>query len=139
MGDAVEWLRDSGGAIVPPYVLIDVGHGRHRWNCGDPLAANVILFDIDLYPNDGLIECTGCHACIAAEVAVVCDGVFRELRALDDSQMNRILGLSRGKANIVIVRDDGSYWPREDWYDKTITYRPHPAPELAPSSSSVSE
>jgi len=116
-----------------------VGHGRHRWNCGDPLAANVILFDIDLYPNDGLIECTGCHACIAAEVAVVCDGVFRELRALDDSQMNRILGLSRGKANIVIVRDDGSYWPREDWYDKTITYRPHPAPELAPSSSSVSE
>jgi hypothetical protein len=124
VGDEVGWLRDAGGAIVPPYVLVDVSPGKRRWNCGDPQASHVILFDLDIYPGNYQVECAACHTKIAAAVAVVRDGAFREIRVIDDGEVSRILGPSRGKADIVIVREDGSYWPREDWYDKTILYRP---------------
>jgi len=136
LGDKVAWLRDSSGSIVPPYVLVGVGPNNFHWNCGDPQVENVILFDLEIYANDGQIECATCHAHFVALVAVVRDGVFREIRSLDDAEVNRILGASRGTANIVIIRDDGSYWPREDWYDKAIEYRPSTAREGEPASAS---
>jgi hypothetical protein len=128
LGDEVRWLRDTGGSIVPPYVLIDVSPGVRRWNCGDPQVSNVNLFDLDVNPGNGPAECTASHARIAAAVAIVRRGVFREVRAIDDAEVDRILGPSRGKADIVMVREDGSHWPREDWYDKTIEYRPGHGP-----------
>jgi hypothetical protein len=124
LGSQVDWIRDAKGEIVPPYVLVEVGAHRRRWNCGDPEVSHVILFDLDIYSGNYQVECAACHTKIAAAIAVVRGGVFQEVRALDDAEVNRIVGASRGKADIVIVRDDGSYWPREDWYDKTIDYRP---------------
>jgi hypothetical protein len=80
-------------------------------------------------------DCAACHTKIAAAIAVVRGGVFEEVRALDDAEVNRIVGASRGKADSVIVRDDGSYWPCEDWYDKTIVYRPDINPQSRTSRS----
>jgi len=126
LGEPVVWLRDATQAIIEPYTLVDVAPGIRRWNCGDPQFRNVILFDLDSYGGDRHLECAACRNSEATAVAIVRNGVFQQIRVLDDAEADRILGTSRGKANIVIVRDDESFWPREDWFDKTITYRPAP-------------
>lgn len=126
LGDEVRWLRDEQGGIVPPFRLITVAPRAPRWNCGDPQFQNVILFDIVTDWTAGECQCPKCHGGFVGSVAVVCDGVFRQVLALKDGEVNRILGSSRGKANIVVVREDGTYWPREDWFDKTLEYYPAP-------------
>ena len=125
IGDPVTWLRDDQQSIITPYTLIDVAPGVRRWNCGDPRVQHVLLFDLDSYGGDIHVRCGACQTPVAV-VAVVRNGVFQQLRALDDAEARRILGPSREKANAVIVRDDGSFWPREDWFDKTVEYRPLP-------------
>jgi hypothetical protein len=104
--------------------LFQVARGRYRWNCGDPSYRDVLLFDVlfdsDVFTKD--THCPNCNTPIAAGMAKVCDGVFEGIYALTDSGANSLLGASRGKADIVVVRDDGSLWPREDWYDVPLDY-----------------
>jgi hypothetical protein len=124
VGDPVSWLRDAQGFTVPPYTLTDLVPNVSQWNCGDPQYENVILFDLDIYAAGGKFSCLACEAGIAAGVVVVKQGIFQELVALDDAKVDCILGASRGRADIVIVREDGTYWPRDDWFDRPIEYRP---------------
>jgi hypothetical protein len=67
-------------------------------------------------------QCPVCNAGFVGGVVLVRDGVFHQVLALRDGDVDRILGPYRGKADIVIVREDGTYWPREDWFDKTLEY-----------------
>ena len=123
IGDPVMWLRDGNGEIVQPFVLCEVGRGTWRWNSGEPRYHNVILFDA-LFTSDVLTKgyrCRNCGEKIAAGVAIVNRGLFQEIRALSNAGVDDILGKSRDKAEIVIIRDDGSYWVREDWYDHPLT------------------
>lgn len=118
----VAWLRDAGGRIIRPFGLHEVRPNEWQWNCGDPQYLNVILFDV-LFDVDVLTQncrCPDCHTGIVGGAAVVAGGCFKEILALTDADVDRILGASRGRAEIVIVRDDGTFWPREDWYDHPL-------------------
>lgn len=127
IGDEVEWLKDKDGLILPSFKLYSVGKdGKKYYNCGDPLIKNVILFDMDFYMDFRFekhsIICHGCAVKIVDAITIIMDGKFKEIKALLDEDVEKILGASRGKADIVVIRDDGSYWPREDWYDHPVEY-----------------
>jgi len=124
LGDSVDWLRDGKGEIVPPFELREMGKRSRKWNCGEPQFQELILFDV-LFDADVLtqnVRCPTCNLRIAAGIAVMNGGRFKEIRALTDEGVNSILGASRSRANIVIVRDGNTYWPREDWYDHPLKY-----------------
>ena len=122
VGDSVQWLRDSGGQIAHPFRLQSVGQGRWQWNCGSPEYRNVILFDLDVFTGNHVLECPKCGTKIAALIAIVRSDKFTEIRALLAPEVHQLLGASFGKADIVIVRDDGTYWPRDDWHDHRVEY-----------------
>jgi len=122
IGDEVKWLRGEDGQAFPSFVLHKIEDGKWRWNCGDSLYHDVILFDV-LFEADVFTQgyrCPKCATRISAGIAVVREGRFSEIRAILDDEVTRILGASRGKADIVIIREDGTYWPREDWNDHPI-------------------
>ena len=92
-------------------------NGELYWNCGSPEFSNVILLDVDrALRGVPPIVCPHCQTPTHEVVAVVKDGVFREVRALLEAEADRLLGSAAGNANVVVVRDDGTYWPREDWF-----------------------
>jgi hypothetical protein len=117
LGDEVEWLTDLNGAVVPPFSYL----GRY-WNCGEPQFRNVIALDLNMWVDGYPTRCPTCGTTVAGSAAVVRDGVFREILVLTEAEHDRILGASAGKADIVIVREDGSLWPRDDWHDHTLQW-----------------
>jgi hypothetical protein len=124
IGDEVNWLTDRSGVIVEPFTFRSCGDRLSNWNCGDPQYRNLILFDLDIVWGDSEGLCLHCKTELAAMVAIVRQGVFHEVRALLKDDYDAILGGVRGKVDIVIIREDGSYWPREDWYDHPLKYVP---------------
>ncbi len=122
LGDAVRWMKDRDGLIVKSFTIREDDNGKLRWNCGGPEYSNVILLDVDLALRNTQITCPNCRTRIQEVIAVVHDGVFREVRALDEAAADRLLGTSAGKADIVIVREDGTFWPREDWFEGGPVY-----------------
>lgn len=120
VGDDVVWLRDDGGAIAPSFKLYSLPQGVWRWNCGDSQLEHVIVFDEDVYTKNHILACPHCHEVAAALVAIVRNGKIDAVTALSDKEVDQILGDDRDKANIVAVNEDGSYWPRVDWYDHPI-------------------
>ena len=122
LGDSVTWMRDAGGQVIRPFRLHHVSPDRWQWNCGDPQYLNAILFDA-LFDADVFTQncmCGNCGTRIAGGAAVVAGGRFKEVWALASADVDRILGSSRGRADIVIVRGDGTFWPRDDWYDHPL-------------------
>jgi hypothetical protein len=120
IGDGVKWLLDARGTPVPPFTLREDPRLGHRWNCGDPQFRNVIALDLNMWVDGYPTRCPKCGTEVVGSAAVVRDGVFREILVLTQAERDRILGPSVGKASIVIVRDDGSFWPRDDWDDHTV-------------------
>lgn len=128
LGDPVKWMRNPSGAVVQPFKLIEVSPKSWQWNYGDPRVSNVILFDEDVYTGNHRLECPACKAVIAACIASVHSGVFEKVAALESPDVDRILGGSRGKANVAVVhpagdtQPEGTFEPREDWFDHPIEY-----------------
>lgn len=120
IGDDVIWLRDDGGAIAPSFKLYSLQRGAWQWNCGDSQVKNVIVFDEDVYTKNHILECPHCHEVSAALVAIVENGKIHAVTALLGKEVDEILGHDRDNAHIVVVQDDGTYWPRVDWYDHPI-------------------
>lgn len=92
IGDEVHWLRDDHGTIVSPFTLMQVGPRVLRWNCGDPQFKNVILFDIVTDWTGNEYQCPVCNAGFFGGVVLVRDGVFHQVLALRDGDVDRILG-----------------------------------------------
>ena len=122
IGEDIRWLRDSLGAIAPSFKLYSLQQGGWQWNCGDPQFKNVILFDEDVYTKNHILEYPKCYEVLAALVAIVENGKISAVTALLEQEVDQILGNKRDSAHIVVVRDDGAYWLREDWYDHAIEY-----------------
>jgi len=97
-----------------------VGENRWQWNYGDPDCKHVILFDEDVYTGHWRLECLECHIQIRAISVVVLDGVFESISALEDANIDSILGGARHRASAVIVGDDGSYLPQQEWFDHVV-------------------
>jgi hypothetical protein len=115
-------MRDTSGAVVQPFKLIEVSPKSWQWNYGDPQFSNVIVFDEDVYTENHRLECPACKAVIAACVAIVHAGVIEKTAALESQDVDRILGSSRGKAHVAVVQPDGGFEAREDWFDHPIEY-----------------
>jgi hypothetical protein len=122
--DPVRWLHDEHGRVVEPFTLHRTSEFGWQWNCGDTDWTNVILFDLDIYTGNHQLICQECHKPIAAISCSIRDGVFDSMDALPSADVESILGGSRVKTDIVFVRADGSYWPRDDWYDRPVRYTP---------------
>lgn len=122
IGDAVRWMKDCDGSIIKPFTIREDENGRLAWNCGDPAYRAVVLLDIDLALRNTTVDCPRCGTRLAEVIAVVRDGIFQEVRALNETAADKLLGDSAGKLNIIIVREDGTYWPREDWWDIDLVY-----------------
>ena len=122
VGERVQWLRSSSGSVIPSFKILQVAPKAWQWNCGGPEFSNVIVFDEDIYTGNHELECPSCKTRIAACVAVVRDGIFEKILALESPEVDRILGASLGRAHVAIVQADGSYYPREDWFDCPVEY-----------------
>lgn len=121
IGKPVIWVTDNAGNVVPPFTFYGFDEWHLQWNCGSPEYKNVIVFDWNEYDFYKL-DCPHCGEHIAGGAAVVRDGAFAEILALREADVVRILGDHRGKADIVIIRENGTYWPREDWYDHVVRF-----------------
>lgn len=123
VGDSIQWLRNSRGDVVDPFRLIKTGDNSWQWNCGSPVFKNVYIFDEDIYSGNQSLICHNCDVEIAACVVSVKDNFFSEARAIENLEVDRILGNSRGQADIVTLNEDGTFLPRLDWFDCPIEYR----------------
>jgi hypothetical protein len=121
IGDQVRRLVDAGRQVVKPFTLRQTAPNVWRWNCGDPECGNVLLFDEDVYSGNLEARCPNCELKIAAGLVVVRDGRLGEIRAASDGNVDRILGPSRGKADIAVEIEAG-FQPREDWNDHVVEY-----------------
>jgi hypothetical protein len=90
------------------------------YNIGDPRCAKVILLDEQVYSQRQEINCPGCGMRIAAVTCTVQDGIYRSMSAVDEAALAALIGTSRDKANCIVVLEDGSLIPREDWYDMPL-------------------
>lgn len=131
VGDAVQWLCDQFGNAVSPFELRKVGLQYFQWNFGGAEFSNANVFDEDLYPGNQHLSCLGCGAEIAACMALIRDGIFKDVLALESFEVARILGEASGRANVVVIDDEGRFLPREDWFDHVVPYDKEKA-ELRP-------
>lgn len=123
VGDPVQWLRDEFGNLIKPFELRKTGPRSWRWNCGDPRFTDVYVFDEDVYTGNHQLVCPACGTKVAACIAHVRSGAFQQVRAVEGSEVDRILGDSRDRANVAILNEDGSFVPREDWFDCPVEYK----------------
>lgn len=123
LGDDVKWLRGAAGDIVGAFELQKVGKNLWRWNCGGPDTPNVDVFDEDIYTGNHHVVCHGCGAEVAACVVVVRENKFVRILAIEASDVDAILGASKGRASVAVLNDDGSFSPREDWFDCPVVYK----------------
>lgn len=118
--DAVRWLRDTKGRIIPPFTTRP---GQDAWNCGDPEIRNVLLLDVNAYRPDLKPTCPRCNVRLDGAVVRVEDGRFTSARLLLEGELSLLIGKDVGiTSDIVVVAEDGSLVPRPDWTDKTILY-----------------
>jgi len=119
IGDAVRWVRDENGSLVPPFTLRSVDS---QWNCGDPACTKVVILDVHCSTGVGTLTCENCRATIAAIAAFIDEGKFQRVAALTRQELVAIFGTSVGKTDIATSSDGETYIPREDWYDHPIKY-----------------
>jgi hypothetical protein len=123
VGDRVRWLQDPAGRAVKAFELRNVAKlDLLLWNCGDPKYPDVDVFDEDVYTGNHQLVCGQCGLEIAGCVASVRDGIFQGALCLESAEVDRILGASRGCANIAVIGDAGRIIPREDWWDVSLVY-----------------
>jgi hypothetical protein len=111
------WTRDEQDRPYLPFILVPFEERTWMWNYGDPRFRHVILLDTDLYYCQQRLDCSRCQTEIVAVGCTVKDGFYREIYGLTDARLDALLGSARDHADCVVVADDGSYWPREDWFD----------------------
>jgi hypothetical protein len=101
VGDAVEWLRDAAGNVIPPLQRVScktsLGGVSEFWNCGERHYQNVLAFDNDT--QRGPIHCGKCgeHLAVAAHIE---NGVVVGTKTLLAADAH---------AEHAIINDDGSY------------------------------
>jgi hypothetical protein len=122
IGDSVGWLCDASGKCVAPFQLRKFMQNTWRWNFGSPDFPNVHVFDEDIYAGNHRLACPSCEMEINACAIVVRNGTLQKAIALESSSIDRILGSSRGLANVAIDNLDGTYSPREDWFDCPVVF-----------------
>jgi hypothetical protein len=116
LGSESVWARDAQDRPYLPFIIVFID-GQPMWNNGDPRCRHVILLDEDVYGLKQELICHECNSRVAAVICTVRDGFYREMYALEEDEVADLVGASIGKASVIVVRDDGSYWPREDWWD----------------------
>jgi hypothetical protein len=123
IGDRVDWLR-IGGKVVPPFVLVK---GHHEWNCGDANEVHVIAFDNNLYAIDSLrpFGCPRCNAPISGVGVTILHNVVSSASTYSPDDLRKLLGPAAGRADVVVIREDGHAEPKTEWFDHTVRYVPN--------------
>lgn len=121
-GESIRWLRDGTGNSVEPFRIGELGPTQYVWNCGLSTCRNVLLLDEDFYFGNHKLACVICESAIVAVIAKIVEGRFVSACAATAPEVSEILGMSVNKAKIVIVGDDGSLLPREDWFDHALHF-----------------
>jgi hypothetical protein len=122
LGQAVEWVTDDDGHPYLPFIMIPDRERSYRWNHGDARFRNVIILDEEIYTGDHVLSCPQCGTSVAAIACRVRDGTFDTTWALEETELEAIVGRSRDKANCIVVMEDGSFEAREDWYDAPFEF-----------------
>jgi hypothetical protein len=118
VNDAIVWLEDKSHNIVPSFTLVHK-HGLFGisavWNCGDPQYKNLYVFDSD--PHVTQYQCSRCNKPLEGLAVEIRNGLIVQGVGFGKSDMEQKFGTVSAPANIIIIRDDGTYWAREDWDD----------------------
>lgn len=117
---SIEWLK-LNDIVVPPFTLVA---GCDSWNCGDRNSARVLAFDCEQFALDQseVAHCPVCNELIRGVYADISGNVITALVACTDEDITRILQGVNSPADIVEVKDDGTFSPRPDWYDRRIVF-----------------
>jgi hypothetical protein len=125
-GSEIRWLRDRRGTPLPPFTWSGrrgpLRLGDPRFNFGDPAFVDLFAFDPEVSAEPP--ESRWCHACdepydhIAVVIRV---GVIERVKVFTRGEVARTFGPSAPRADTVLIRDDGTPWPRPDWDDPTIS------------------
>lgn len=123
-GDAVRWLRGADGELVPPFrVIVERGRLGRRlhatYNFGDPACRSLYAFDDD--PHEPDLACGSCGTEFVGVAAQVEDGVIVRAVAFTEATARERLGAPAPPAHIVVIREDGSPWPRPEWDDPPMS------------------
>lgn len=120
LGKEAIWVRNDDNRPYFPFVVVFVDGKYPMYNIGDPRCANVVLLDEQVYSEQQALSCPDCGIRVAAVTCTVQDGIYQSMNAVDDAGLAALIETSRGKANCVVVMEDGSLMPREDWYDMPL-------------------
>ena len=105
-GDAVEWLRRPGGALVPAFRLLDM-----KYNSGDPSCTDVLLKDPTLL--GGPITCPGCQHKFEGAAAEVRAGRFVSARIYAYDELP-------DDSDVFELMPDGTLRAHPEWLDAPI-------------------
>jgi hypothetical protein len=107
VGDEVEWLRDSDGAILRPFLVVN-----GRWNCGDPTLRDVVIKDPTLL--GGPLTCGQCGARYEGIAVEIAGGRFRSARYHRYDEL--------GEADHFERLADGTLRPHPEWLDAQLEF-----------------
>jgi hypothetical protein len=122
LGQKIVWLTDAEGNIRPAFNLIQkkwLFWSHFAYNCGEPRYADLFVFDSD--PNFSGFLCSECGMNIDVLVLKIEGGVIKRVLALREHDFEPVLGLTVAKTDVLIIREDGSLWPRYDWEDAPLS------------------
>lgn len=118
LGEAIRWAK-ADGKIIRPFRLFP---GK-KWNFGDPLQKNVIVFDSDRFTFDACFVCPSCSSEIYIAVHIR-DNVLANLESLTRGDLERLLGLKIGIAECITVSEDGQHVIRDDFWERIVPFNP---------------
>jgi DNA-directed RNA polymerase subunit RPC12/RpoP len=115
VGDAVRWLTQATGEIVPPFRSV-----HEHWNYGEPAYRDVLAFEID--PHEPEFRCTHCGQHYAHAAAEIRNGSFVGgiVFATRDDVLARF-GASPDDFEVATRAPDGTWTARTDWSNPVIT------------------
>lgn len=123
LGAQVRWA-EVDGHVIRPFSLFS----GHRWNFGDPSEDHVIVLDADTFAPDSYFECPSCSTEVYALVHIR-RNVLAELQVISREELQSLFGSYLGKAECITVDADGTRHVRDDFWDRTVLFKPGPPSE----------
>lgn len=120
IGDRIRWIKKRDGTVVAPFVLVE---RASNWNCGNPTYEDLIVLDSFLYDPNIESRCRGCSMAIEGIGVSIRRGVIEDAEVLSHGRLLKMVGEERPFPDIIVVKEDGSLWPRRDWIDPPLRTR----------------
>ena len=122
LGDPIEWFEIEG-VVVPPFLQVGC---QSYWNFGDAQVTSLLVLDQYIYSSNAIEapKCLICDKPIELAAVHIEGNVVVSVNAYSKQGFNEMLGFTRAstREEIFVLRNDGRYEAREEWYDHPIKY-----------------